>query len=433
MTSASAAVRSHLRTGGSLPDPFHLMVSPRTWAAAAFTFYAFTTGIVRFALLVGLIAMGLGHAFFWLGLPILALTMELWILGARVERRVIAFAFGVAIPLPYRPRPAIPVTTPRGAIARVRTVVTDPATWRDLAYHLLLFPVGLIEFVVAIVVITLPFGLVARIFVPGAEGPGILHGALPAALLAIVIGIPMLLLMPYVLNGIASVHVALAQALLAPTRNATLAARVDELTASRSRAVDAALAERRRIERDLHDGAQQRLVALAMDLGMARIKMDSDPESARALVDRAHQEAKAAIADIRNLVRGIHPAVLTDRGLDAAISALAGRCPVPVAVIVDLDERPTEAVESAAYFVVAEALTNVAKHSIATEAMVHIRREGERLLVDIVDNGVGGADPTGGSGLAGLADRVAALDGRLMVDSPPGGPTRVRAELPCVS
>jgi len=197
--------------------------------------------------------------------------------------------------------------------------------------------------------------------------------------------------------------------------------------------VDAALEERRRIERDLHDGAQQRLVALAMDLGLAREKLATDPEAGRALVAEAHEEAKRAIREIRDLVRGIHPAVLTDRGLDPAISALAGRCPVPVTVDVALDRRLPEAVESAAYFVVAEALTNVAKHSGAGQARVGVRCAHDQLTVEVVDDGVGGADPAAGAGLTGLVERVAALDGRLTVESPTGGPTRVRAELPCGS
>jgi signal transduction histidine kinase len=203
------------------------------------------------------------------------------------------------------------------------------------------------------------------------------------------------------------------------------------LTASRSRAVQAALAERRRIERDLHDGAQQRLVSLAMELGMAKEKLAEDPEAARKLVEEAHGEAKLALAEIRDLVQGIHPAVLSDRGLDAAISALAGRCPVPVEVDVELDRRPPEAAETTAYFVVAEALANVAKHSGASEAHVAVWREPEDwLVVEVTDDGKGGADPESGTGFAGLADRLAALDGRLFVESPVGGPTRVRAELP---
>jgi signal transduction histidine kinase len=254
-------------------------------------------------------------------------------------------------------------------------------------------------------------------------------GALEAFGFALV-GMLLLALLPYILVGVGRGHAHLAKALLGTNREQELTEQVTHLTASRTQAVDVSLSERRRIERDLHDGAQQQLVKLAMDLGMAREKIESDPDVARELVIEAHEESKRALVEIRNLVRGIHPAVLTDRGLDAAVSALAGRSTIPVSVDVKLDELPSEAIESAAYFVVAEALTNVSRHSRATEALVRIYKLGNRLLVEIIDNGVGGATIGRGTGLAGLADRVGALDGRLSVDSPEGGPTTVRAELP---
>jgi signal transduction histidine kinase len=172
-------------------------------------------------------------------------------------------------------------------------------------------------------------------------------------------------------------------------------------------------------------------VKLAMDLGMAKEKFKSDPAAAEALISEAHDEAKQAMAEIRDLARGILPAVLTDRGLDAAISALAGRSPVPVTVDISLSERLPVPVETTAYFVVAEALTNVARHSQATEAHVVVKRAGANLEIDVVDNGVGGADDSAGTGLAGLRDRLAAVDGTLAVSSPPDGPTRIHAEMPC--
>ncbi|HEY3610977.1 MAG TPA: histidine kinase, partial [Pseudonocardiaceae bacterium] len=187
----------------------------------------------------------------------------------------------------------------------------------------------------------------------------------------------------------------------------------------------------RRIERDLHDGAQQRLVAVAITLGRAKNKLDNDPESARALIDEAHADAKQAVAELRDLARGIYPAVLGDRGLDAALSALAARSPVPVAVDVDVSPRPPAAVESAAYFIVAESLTNLAKHSAADSAQVSVRRSGNSVTVRVTDDGHGGAEVRLGGGLAGLADRAATIDGVMTVRSPPGGPTVVTAELPC--
>jgi signal transduction histidine kinase len=207
---------------------------------------------------------------------------------------------------------------------------------------------------------------------------------------------------------------------------------VTELEISRERVVDAAEAERRRIERDLHDGAQQRLVALAMELGRAKAKFADDLDAARDLVDQAHVQAKEALTELRNLVRGVHPPVLTERGLDAALSGLAALCPVPVEVHVDVPVRPKSSVEAVAYFMVAEALTNVAKHSRASHAKVVVEGHGYpgMLTVMISDDGIGGAD-VHSPGLSGLAGRVAGVDGRLSVESPSGGPTIIAAELPC--
>jgi signal transduction histidine kinase len=224
-------------------------------------------------------------------------------------------------------------------------------------------------------------------------------------------------------------------AMLGPSKATLLRAEAAHLQASRARGVDAAEAERRRIERDLHDGAQQRLVAVAMSLGRAKNRLDQDPEAAKALIDEAHADAKLAVAELRDLARGIYPAVLGDRGLDAALSSLAAKAPVAVDVHVEpslsTDQRPPAAVESTAYFTVAEALTNVAKYSGATQASVAVRREGHHVIVEITDDGQGGATTRRGGGLAGLADRAATIDGVLTVVSPLGGPTVIRADLPC--
>jgi signal transduction histidine kinase len=211
--------------------------------------------------------------------------------------------------------------------------------------------------------------------------------------------------------------------------DAELRARVEELRASRAQLVEAVDAERRRLERDLHDGAQSRLVALSLLLGSARTRAAGDPELA-ALLHRAQEELHRGLDDLRELARGIHPAVLTERGLGPALEALASVVHVPVTVEVDGDLRLPGPVESAAYFVVSEALANVAKHARATHATVAVRLANGRLTVDVTDDGVGGADAAHGSGLRGLADRVAALDGTLSVESPEGGGTRLHAELP---
>jgi signal transduction histidine kinase len=212
-------------------------------------------------------------------------------------------------------------------------------------------------------------------------------------------------------------------------RARTLRVRVDHLRDARQRIIAAADAERRRIERDLHDGAQQRLIAVAVTLGLAESRIETDPKGAARLVAQAREEAQLAVKELRELARGIHPAVLSDHGLDAALQALAARAPVPVEVS-GVPETPVgEAVEAAAYFVTAEALTNVAKHAHAEHASVELALECDRLRVEIRDDGIGGANPNGG-GLHGLCDRVEALDGRLEVESPVGVGTTVRVELP---
>ena len=213
--------------------------------------------------------------------------------------------------------------------------------------------------------------------------------------------------------------------------DAELRARVDELQASRARIVRVGLEERRRIERNLHDGAQQRLVALRLQLRLARDQAGRDPEAAQQMLDGAMTELDEALAELRELARGIHPAVLADRGLEPALSALAGRAPLPVEVASAPRERLPAPVEAAAYFVVAEALTNVARYAQATRAVVAVERRNGHAVVEVRDDGVGGADPSRGTGLTGLADRLAALDGRLEVESPSGGGTIVRADIPC--
>ncbi|WP_198406804.1 sensor histidine kinase [Nocardia terpenica] len=222
-----------------------------------------------------------------------------------------------------------------------------------------------------------------------------------------------------------------ARTLLGPGREELLARRVDDLTESRAGVVDAADAERRRLERDLHDGVQQRLVSLAVNLGIARATLTDLPDSARKVIEDAHDQAKQTITELGHLVRGLHPAVLEDRGLDAALSGIAGESPVPVRLMVRLPVRPPATVEAIAYFVVSEALTNVIKHARATEAEVTVDGTGDLLRITVSDNGIGGADPAVGTGLTGLARRVASVDGRFEMTSPPGGPTRLAAELPC--
>jgi len=215
--------------------------------------------------------------------------------------------------------------------------------------------------------------------------------------------------------------------------DAELRARVEELQSSRARLVEVTMGERRRLERDLHDGAQQRLVALSIQLSLARRKLADDPETAGRLLDAARTELEQALEELRELARGIHPAILTDRGLGPALQALAERAPVAVDLHQMPEDRLPAAVEAAAYFVVAESLTNVAKYASAEHASVRVGREDGYAVVEVRDDGVGGADPAAGSGLRGMADRLAALDGRLEVHSPPGGGTVIRANIPCAA
>jgi signal transduction histidine kinase len=250
---------------------------------------------------------------------------------------------------------------------------------------------------------------------------------------ALPVSVALLAAVPWPTRIGAELDVRLGRRLLGESRPEQLARRVAALTRSRAEIVAATDAERRRIERDLHDGAQQRLVSLAMNLGMARTSLTDLPEPARQVIADAHEEAKQALAELRNLVRGLHPAVLNDRGLDAALSGLAARSPVPVHLQVDLPERCSPTIEAVAYFVVSEALTNVAKHAEANQVEVGVGVARGRLCLTITDDGRGGAPtvPEPGTGLRGLAQRVGAVDGTLRIASPPGGPTTLEAELPC--
>jgi signal transduction histidine kinase len=228
-----------------------------------------------------------------------------------------------------------------------------------------------------------------------------------------------------------AIGAAAAMALENERLDAELRAKVAELRESRSRMLRIGLEERRRLERDLHDGAQQRLVSMALGMRLARDKMRGDPDTAERMLDGASAELDAALEELRELARGIHPAVLSDRGLDAALETLARRAPLPVELNHDSHERLPESIELAAYFVVSEALTNVAKYANASHAKVNVARRNGKLLVEVADDGVGGADPDNGTGLRGLADRLAVIEGRLEVDSPPGGGTTIRARIPC--
>jgi signal transduction histidine kinase len=280
----------------------------------------------------------------------------------------------------------------------------------------------LIDLAVVIVALAVPAGLTLALLASKGAGAGVQAVIVVAALLMLPLG-------AYPVSAWAGARAALARAILSPP-DAELDRRLVEVTRSRARLVDSFEVERRRIERDLHDGAQQRLVALTVALGLARLDLPSGSAAAEQL-DAAHEQAKQALTELRELIRGVHPQVLTDRGLPAAIADAAGRSSVPVDVDVVLQRRLPPTVEVAGYFAVCEALANVARHSRASRASVRGWLAGGQLVLEMRDDGVGGADPAAGTGLAGLADRVAVLDGRLLLSSPEGGPTLVRVEIPC--
>ena len=321
--------------------------------------------------------------------------------------------------------------------------VRSRATWRQLGYHLLAGPAIAVAAIAAIGcwLAGLTFSLVyvyAAALSPGnalydniSGRPSFLRAiAIPGDAYLTAAGIALLLVAPWLTARVAGLDIRASRTLLGPSRAEELELRVQQLAQTRAGVVDAADTERRRLERDLHDGTQQRLVSLAMNLGMAKAGTTTVEEAHQAIAE-AHEEAKAALTELRNLVRGLHPPVLEDRGLDAALSGIAARMPIPVRLTVDVPRRPPAMIEAVAYFVVSEGLTNITKHAQASQAEVVVQRAGDRLHVIISDDGVGGANPVHGTGLAGLAKRAASVDGTFEITSPPGGPTLLTVDLPC--
>jgi signal transduction histidine kinase len=378
-------------------------------------------------------AGGWARAALYLAAALAGPVLLLWSVRgfAAVQRARFRTILGVEIPAPPRGPAAGP------ALLRPLRAWLAPATWRQLGYHLLALVAGIPGG--ALVAACWAAPLLALAYLAGRWGDG---RWLATALAAAVVAAALLAAAPLLAAALARADEAAGRALLGPGRGEELALRVEALARSRAEILAATDAERRRIERDLHDGAQRRLVSLAMHLGMARAGLGDAPEPVRQVIEQAHDEATEALRELRQLVRGLHPAVLDDRGLDAALSGIAATAPLPVRLRVDVPTRCAPAVEAVAYFVVSEALTNVAKHAGASHAEVTVARTGDRLRIVVADDGRGGAtvDPAGapsgdggGTGLRGLAQRAAAVDGALTVDSPPGGPTKLTVELPCGS
>jgi signal transduction histidine kinase len=395
----------------------------------------FLFAVAWFTLFTTLITTGVSLLITLVGLPILTVTFiaARWI--ARFERLRADALLGVEIEEPQQ-RPH-----GDGFLRWLVAPFRDRTTWKEVAYLWLVAPTyALVSFIVVVVAWSVPLWLITLpIYViewPQA-GPDLWGGftidTAGEAFAAAAISLVLLPLVPWIVRGMSAADAVLMRGMLSASRTVELEERLDELRETQARSVDLAMADRRQIERDLHDGAQQRLLALGMDLGMALDKFEDDPEAARALVGDAHEELQRAIVELRNLARGIHPAVLTDRGLDAALSSLAARSTLPVHLDVQLDRRPPASAEATAYFIVAEALTNAARHGRASRVDVRVRLDGETLRVEVQDDGVGGASTTDGGGLSGLADRASSVEGILSVSSPSGGPTVVYAELPCAS
>ncbi len=433
---ASISPALRVLVNGTRPDRLRwlrrgLLAAGRGLVAATVPFAAGLVLLVLTVVALGTLVLGVG--------VFLVPPVVLAVRGLAADQRRLAGAwFGVQIREPYRPAPEATSYGMGAAWQRCRWLLGDQATWRDLLW-LLTGPVGLL------------LGLLpAAAVLHGLEGVLLVPVLTPVVgdedyLLGWVLPGPVGLMVPLaVLLGAALVLLGLAfgpallhwrarwqRVLLAPTRQAALARRVEQLSRTRAEATDAQAAELRRIERDLHDGAQVRLVALGMSLGMAEEMMLRDPVTAQGLLTEARHSSDQALADLRDLVHGIHPPVLAERGLAGALRALALDLPFPVEVDIEPPGGPPAPVETAAYFAVAEALANVARHSGASRAAVRVRHAEGTLRLTVTDDGAGGADPAAGTGLRGVQRRLAAHDGTLVVTSPRGGPTVLTMEVPC--
>jgi signal transduction histidine kinase len=408
----------------------------RLTADSLYLLTGFPLALVSFVLLVVGLALSGGLLITLLGLPIAVATLVIARGFAMIERARLSSVLGQAVAAPqYR------VAEGRG-LSRLLDALRDRQRWLDVAHGIAVFPLATVTWCIAVAWWAAVLGSITYPLwgwlLPDPDGslPSVLglDGYLWEVAFYAVVALVTSVTLPYVMRGCTAVQAAFGRELLTTQRVTALQRRVDTLTASRMSAATAEAEARRRLERDLHDGPQQRLLRLAMDLSAAERKLADDPGAAAPLVSAALDEAKETLDELRTLSRGFAPTVLTDRGLAAALTAVAARSTVPVSLEVELDadERLPAPVEQAGYHAVSEALANVAKHSGASRAEVHVHREDDVLLVDVVDDGKGGAHPAKGHGLAGLSDRLAGLDGHLVVHSPVGGPTRISVIVPCV-
>ncbi|MEV7612825.1 sensor domain-containing protein [Streptomyces sp. NPDC089799] len=426
--------------GVPVPVGMRILRAPlegKTWRGFGYLMLGLPLSVVWFSLAITGISLGAGLLVTFLGVPVLAGLLAMCRGIGRFERTRARALLDLEVADPEPVRAAKP-----GVFPWIGAMLRSGSAWRHVVYAVFHFPWSVFAFNVALVFWSVGWALVTYplwfwVFPVFTDQPGLqlfqngdytyqVDGPFRIAG-TFLLGLAFTLVTPWLVRALTAVDALLVKGLLGPSR---LTGRVIELESDRGVVVDTAAADLRRIERDLHDGAQARLVALAMDLGLAKEKLTEDPQAAARMVDEAHGEVKIALQELRDLARGIHPAVLTDRGLDAALSAIASRCTVPVHVTVDLPTRPAEAIEGIAYFTVSELLQNISKHSGARTASVEVWRSADRLLVQVTDDGRGGAAASAGGGLAGLGERLDAVDGVLIVRSPAGGGTTVTAELP---
>jgi signal transduction histidine kinase len=408
------------------------LLDPRTYTRIAYLLLAGVLGTIEFVFLVTALSTGVGLAVTLVGIPILIGSVYAWGWLAEIERSTIGALTGNHIASPYRPLPE------GGWWDRLRARLADPATWKDLTFLFLQFPFGLLSFIVALTVLSVGLsGLTLPLWywaVPDGADWTLFQlidvDTLPEALAAALLGGVVLWVGIPALGWLGRGYGAYAELLLGSNEDPALTAQMSDLRDARSRIIEAADAERRRIERDLHDGAQQRLVALSINLRMAEKRAAEGDPAAAELVRSAGEEAGLALRELRDLARGIHPAILSNRGLAAALDDLAGRAAVPVELVAVPSQRLPDPVESTVYFVVSECLANIGKHAEATQASVAVTVVGDEVEVIVKDDGVGGAELGNGSGLQGLEDRVGALDGCVDVDSPPGAGTTVMVTIP---
>lgn len=410
-------------------------IAARSWASFGYLLISAPLALVGFCFTVTFLAAGTFFAITFLGLPLIALTVLAGRQFGRLHRALGRSLVGihVADPPPFRRNP--------GLLGWLGAALSDGPGWRALGYLIVKFVLAMVGAFGACLLwawaaLAFTYPVWWQVFHPtNVDSHGVVHHSAlqfgnyyietwPRALLVSAAGLAAIFLVPWPVRAVVALDGVLMRRLLGPTARSE---RLHELERTRARAVEDAAAALRRIERDLHDGTQARLVALAMSLGQAREA--SDPERPRELVGNAHDNAKEAIAELRDMVRGIHPPVL-DQGLEAALATLAARSAVPVELHARVPQRPSPAIETIMYFCVAELLTNVARHSEARHVVVRVREHRGRLSTEVSDDGHGGARIGAGTGLSGLDERVRTVDGRLSVESPPGGPTTITVELP---